>query len=250
MRFMKAREDATNAADWRPRAARLRSSVMCGRYTLKTPEDEIVDEFGLEEAPKVEPHYNVAPTQEVPIISMKHPKKLTFVRWGMIPFWADDPSAGNRFVNVRAETLQEKGSFRRPFEKRRCFVIADGFYEWKHTAVAGKKKTIATPMYVRVPSEKVFAFAGLYDGWKSPDGTVVRSCTILTVPPAPALEAIHDRMPVILPRERRDAWLEDRSPAELFRLLVPFEGKLEVFEVSKLVNKPENDGPECIAPAT
>jgi putative SOS response-associated peptidase YedK len=220
---------------------------MCGRYTLKAPAEEIYDEFGLEGEPKrVEPHFNVAPTQEVPVITTREPKTLTFVRWGMIPFWAEDPSAGNRFVNVRAETLRDKGSFRRVFEKRRCLIVADGFYEWKHTG-SGKKK-IATPMYVRVPGEKIFAFAGLYDGWRAPDGTIVRSCTILTVPASPQLEPIHDRMPVILPKDKRRLWLENRSHDELLSLLVPWEGELEVYEVSKLVNKPDNDSPECIEP--
>ena len=167
------------------------------------------------------------------------------MRWGLIPFWAKDSSIGNRMINARAETVDTNPAFRRPFERRRCLVIADGFYEWLRM---GKERV---PMRVSLRSGMPFAFAGLWEMWRSPDGEPLASCTIITTTANAVMEAVHDRMPVILPRDAEGVWLDAsgaHSASELKGLLLPYAGSdLEVYEVSKLVNSARNDMPEVMA---
>ena len=169
----------------------------------------------------------------------------SFLRWGLIPSWAKEEAIGNRMINARAETIAEKPSFKRALQKRRCLVIADGFYEWK---AEGKKKT---PMFIALRSRAPFGFAGLWEIWKAPSGEAIHSCTIITTTPNKLMESIHNRMPVILPREAETAWL-DRTvddPQKLLPLLVPYPDKeMTAYEVSLLVNSPRNDVPACIEP--
>lgn len=223
---------------------------MCGRFTLTAKPQALADAFGLDAPPEgLEPHFNIAPSQAVAAIPNTEPRHLARLRWGLVPSWAKDPAIGHRMINARAESVADKPSFRAAFRKRRCLVVADGFYEWKRD---GKRKT---PMYIRMKSGDPFAFAGLWEVWKPPGATTaepLRTCTILTTTPNDLVAPIHDRMPVILPRAAWDLWLTPDDPGRdaLESALRPFPGdEMEAFSVSTLVNSPANDRPECIEPA-
>jgi putative SOS response-associated peptidase YedK len=221
---------------------------MCGRFTLHTDLSQIQKAFQLDHvALESEPSYNVAPTQSVlAIVRQDGENVLTRMRWGLVPVWAKDMSIGSKMINARAETLAEKPSFKRLLKSRRCLVVADGFYEWRKN---GAQKI---PMYIRLKSGGPFGFAGLYDTWRSPDAETIVSCTIITGPPNELVAPIHDRMPVILPKQDYADWLdpENTDPLELLPLLKPYPPReMEAFAVSRLVNAPANNSPECIAPA-
>jgi putative SOS response-associated peptidase YedK len=165
-----------------------------------------------------------------------------------VPPWAKDTSVGSRMINARGETLAERPAFRNAYKRRRCLLPADGFYEWRKAAEPKGKKT---PMYVRMKSREPFAFAGLWESWSSPDGSELRSCTIITTVPNELMATMHDRMPVILPRASYTNWLDDRErPAEeLATFLAPYPAsEMEAGPVSTLVNSPKNDLPACVAP--
>ena len=222
---------------------------MCGRYSLVADMSELALRFDFEGGGETRPpRFNIAPTQEVLAVtrdSGDSRNAARAMRWGLIPFWAKDPSIGNRMINARAETVDTSPAFRRAFERRRCLVVADGFYEWLKV---GKERV---PMRVSLSSGEPFAFAGLWETWRSPDGEPLASCTIITTTPNAVMEPVHNRMPVILPRNAEGVWLDTsgaRSAAELKELLAPYVGPgLEVYEVSKLVNSPRNDTPEILA---
>lgn len=193
----------------------------------------------------MQPRFNIAPSQPVAVISNDGKQHLDFFKWGLVPSWAKDPEIGNRLINARAETLAEKPSFRNAFRYHRCLVLADGFYEWAKTN-GGK-----TPMYIQLESQKPFAFAGLWDLWHAPDGSELYSCTIITTQPNSFMEKIHTRMPVILSPDNYAEWLnpEPVNTAQLSALLVPYPAELmTAHAVSKLVNSPAVDLPECILP--
>jgi putative SOS response-associated peptidase YedK len=227
---------------------------MCGRYTMSAPAEDLWREFDLAGEPTaIDARYNIAPTQPVAILPASSPRELRFVLWGMVPYWAKTIGEGNRLINLRDDTLRARASFDRQLE-RRCLVIADGFYEWKNSQVhlprAKRPKVIKTPVHIRLAESRLFAFAGLYDDWRAPDGTVLRSCTIITTEPADAIAPIHDRMPVILPRETRERWLSPLGKEELLAMLVPHVGPFVLEEASRLVNSPDNEGPELLVPET
>jgi len=166
--------------------------------------------------------------------------------WGLIPSWAKDPSIGNRMINARSETLAEKPSFKAAYKRRRCLVLADGFYEWRKNPDKSK-----TPMYVQLESRDPFAFAGLWESWHSPDGDHVLSCTIITTQPNDFVRKIHNRMPVILPRRAYEQWLDpdEQKPDRLQPLLAPYPAEeMTAYPVSTTVNNPRNETPECIEP--
>jgi putative SOS response-associated peptidase YedK len=229
---------------------------MCGRYTLV----RIADLSGLfpwitDDLPDAPPRYNIAPTQPVLAVASDAPDKYDFFFWGLVPPWAKDPSVGNKMINARGETLADRPAFRKAYQRRRCLIPADGFYEWKKldkdAAGAKGKAKAKQPMYVRMRSREPFAFAGLWETWRSPEGKDLRSCTIITTHPNQLMAQMHDRMPVILPREQYRQWLDDRDrpPEELSKLLVPYSSEeMEATPVSTLVNSPKNDLPDCIAP--
>ena len=222
---------------------------MCGRYTLVRLAD-LSDLFPwvTDDVPDAPPRYNIAPTQPVLAVANDKPDHYDFFFWGLVPPWAKDTSVGSRMINARAETLAERPAFRTAYRQRRCLIPVDGFYEWKKSPEPKGKKT---PMYVRMKSGKPFAFAGLWETWTSPDGSPLRSCTIVTTSPNKLMSTMHDRMPVILPPEKFEAWLAggERSPEELDPLLAPYrDEEMEAGPVSTLVNSPKNDGPDCIAP--
>ncbi len=219
---------------------------MCGRYTLANREGVDPEEFRLRGLPpEWVPRYNIAPTQIAPVIPNVVPREVAWFRWGLLPSWARDPSLAARLINARAETLVEKPAFRDAFRRRRCLVLADGFYEWRREGRA------RVPFRIRRRDGRVFAFAGLWESWRSPEGADIRTFTIITTGANAVVAPVHDRMPVILPREAYDPWLDPR-PADLralTRWLVPCADDLLVADrVSSLVNAATRDEPACIEP--
>jgi len=223
---------------------------MCGRYTQTLDLAALLARFGAS-APASEPpawrRFNIAPSQQAPVIIHEAGRRLESLRWGLIPPWAKDPRIGSKLINARAETLLQKPSFKRPFLKTRCLVPADGFYEWKRTLGAGLK----TPLRFVLRSGEPFAMAGLWDAWRDAEGRAVRSFAIITTAANELMRPVHDRMPLILPREHEAAWLDPAAdPAALTRLLEPSAAPdMSATEVSTLVNSPKNDLPACLEPA-
>ena len=220
---------------------------MCGRYSLIASIAELGERFGFDGADVAySPSYNVAPTQGVlTVVAENEARRAVRMRWGLIPSWARKASIGSRMINARAETVAEKPSFRTALRRRRCLVLADGFYEWRRTS-AGKR-----PLRITMASGEPFAFAGLWDTWRDPQDKTVTSCTIITTGANDLLRPIHDRMPVILHREQEDLWLDHdvREPDVLREVLIPYNpGAMKAYEVSTLVNSPVNDGPELSVP--
>jgi len=177
-------------------------------------------------------------------LSGKGYRQLDILRWGFIPGWAKDMKISYRMINARAETLAQKPAFRTAFNKRRCIIAADGFYEWLHS---GKTKQ---PFFVHMKNGAVFGFAGLWESWNSPEGSTVESCTIITTSANDLVGKIHDRMPVILHPARYEAWLQDYTPVQtLQQLLMPYPAEeMETYRVSSEVNSPKNDTMDCIRP--
>ncbi len=220
---------------------------MCGRYTLRQSPHQIAIRFGVEETllPELPPRYNIAPTQPVVAVTENSPRHLRLFQWGLVPFWAKDPSIGSRMINARAETLAEKPAFKNALTRRRCVIPADGFYEWKKI---GSSKQ---PMYIRRHDGELFGFAGLWEEWISPDGSPLQTCTIITVAPNALMAPIHDRMPAILRPEDEAAWLtlSKKDVPELLGLLRPYpETEMEAYPVSRQVNAPTVDNAVCVQP--
>ena len=222
---------------------------MCGRFSLVRDGTQLLESFpGFVFPDDVPQRYNIAPSLEVAAVVNDGTGTARFVKWGLVPHWANDPKIGNRMINARAETLSEKPAFRDAYRKRRCLVLADGFYEWRKEP--GEKRK--TPLYIRLKSERAFAFAGLWETWRQPDGKALSTCTIITTEPNALVASIHNRMPVILSPDGYETWLdpEPRDPDDLGRLLLPYpDSEMTAFEVSTRVNSPKSDGPECIQPA-
>jgi putative SOS response-associated peptidase YedK len=222
---------------------------MCGRFTLTVDPAQLKLLLDLGEVPaELPPRYNIAPTQPVAVVADASSRKVELFRWGLIPSWAKDPSIGSRLINARAETLEEKPAYRAAFKRRRCAVLSDGFFEWKKLE-EGKRAT-KQPYYIQLAEGQPFAFAGLWEVWHSPEGDELQTCTIVTTEPNRLMAGIHDRMPVILDKESMWDWIDpDASPVGLHALLKPYPAKaMKAFPISKLVNRPENDRPEVIAP--
>ena len=221
---------------------------MCGRFTLTIDPSHLQEAFPWAIIPDdFGPRFNIAPSQPVAVIPNTGDNVLTMYKWGLIPSWSKDPSIGDRMINARAETLAEKPSFRNAYRRRRCLILADGFYEWKQ--IPGMKSK--QPMFIRLKDEKPFAFAGLWEIWNSPDGSEIRSCTIITTQPNSLVESIHNRMPVILPANAYSIWLApgDQPVTQLNELLVPYPSEeMVAFPVSKLVNSPQYDSADLIKP--
>ncbi len=222
---------------------------MCGRFTLTFDPSEASEGFEDVAFPaKFAPRYNIAPTQPILAVPNDGRNSADFFVWGLIPSWAKDPEIGNKLINARGETLAEKPSFRGAYKYKRCLILADGFYEWK--SEPGSKTKV--PHFIRLKTGKPFAFAGLWDEWHSPEGSLIRSCTIVTTTPNKLMASIHNRMPVILHPKDYSQWLEPLpQPAEkLNPLIKDFPADLmEAYPVSTLVNSPANDRADCILPA-
>ncbi len=217
---------------------------MCGRFVLTADPQQIQLAFDLDVAPaQMMPRYNIAPSQPVAVITNENPAEMTFHRWGLVPSWAKDLSIGNSLINARAETAAEKPSFKHALKRRRCLIPANGFYEWP---TKGKN-----PMYIHLDDNQVFAFAGLWEIWRDPDGGELRTCTILTTEPNDFVKTFHHRMAVILPQSQYETWLTagELSPVEAMDALQPVPAAvMHAYEVSKAVNNVGYDSPECIAP--
>jgi putative SOS response-associated peptidase YedK len=224
---------------------------MCGRYTLSTPGEELADLFGLLAVPDVPARYNVAPTQEAAVVRVEapgEPRRLAFLRWGLVPYWAKEASIGNRMINARSEGVADKPAYRHSFRKQRCLVAVDGFYEWKKE---GKGKQ---PYLIRRKDGRPFAFAGLWARWRDPSAPAagpLDTFTILTTDANERIRPLHDRMPVVLDRASFDLWLDPgmQDPARLQPLLLPAPSEdLEAFPVSRAVNSPAHDAADCVEP--
>jgi len=222
---------------------------MCGRYTQTQSAQAIAEAFDLDEVPTLPPRYNIAPTQLVGTVlqtPQQRDRQFRVLRWGLVPSWAKDPAIGNRLINARAETVAEKPSFRTALRYRRCLVIADGFYEWQRQN--GNKQ----PFYFQLEHHQPFGFAGLWEHWENQaTGEMMETCTILTTEANEVLSPVHDRMPVILPPEAYDRWLDPdlNQTAKLQPLLRPYPAEaMQSYPVSSLVNRASSDRPECIQP--
>lgn len=217
---------------------------MCGRFVRKRSSTLLAREFEAAHlSDELQPSFNIAPTHNVAVIIKDDTRKLVSMRWGLVPASATDPKIGSRLINARAETLTERTAFKSAFRMRRCLIIADGFYEWQK---AGGSKT---PMFIDLKSKRSFGFAGLYETWTSPLGERLTTCTIITTEPNELVRGIHDRMPVILPKEVEDLWLDPSvgDHRRLLDILGPYPaGEMDAYPVSSLVNSVKNDSPACI----
>jgi len=211
-----------------------------------TSVDGIVDELGVAAPALFAPRYNIAPSQPLLVVANRAERVLEEMRWGLVPSWADDPAIGNRMINARRESLADKPAFREAYTRRRCLVLADGFYEWKRD---GKR---SLPYYYHRRDRRPFAFAGLWERWKQPDGAWLLSCAVITGEPNPLVAPIHDRMPVIIEPSDYARWLAPGAvaPEVLDELLHPAPPEpYALYPVSPLVNSPENDSPQCVVQA-
>jgi putative SOS response-associated peptidase YedK len=218
---------------------------MCGRYTLTASAQIIAEFFKLSEVPDIKPRYNVAPTQSIATVTVdseKMQRQLQFMRWGLIPSWAKDMKIGSKMINARSETVAEKPAFRSAIKHRRCLIVADGFYEW---LPQGKHKQ---PYYFQMAQGAPFAFAGLWENWESPEAEKIVSCSIITTAANETVQPVHDRMPVILPEEAWEEWLDPAvSTQQVLPLLKPYSSAaMTANAVSAIVNSPSKDSPECI----
>lgn len=214
---------------------------MCGRYTLRSRGSAKFYGLPASALPFLAPRYNIAPSQAVPVILKRgRETEVSMFQWGLIPSWSKDPKG---FINARAETLEDKPSFSESFQRRRCLIPADGFYEWQRS---GKYKQ---PYFLQMKDETPFAFAGIWDQWQR-NGVSITSCAIITTSPNELLVTLHDRMPVILKPESQESWLRrDLQAGQLKDLLAPFPAsEMKSFPVSSRVNHAEVDGAELVEP--
>lgn len=233
---------------------------MCGRFARFSPAHIFRMLFQLDEFFDLPAQYNIAPGQDVYAVrgiiirdnpqrtasSVPYVREVTPMKWGLIPFWSKDPSIGVKMINSRSETINEKPAFRDPFKKRRCLIPTDGFYEWQKQKDGGKQ-----PYFIHMNDKKPFAFGGIWDTWKNPEGNNIETFSILTTKPNELLKPIHDRMPVIIEPKQFDNWLnpEIQEPAELIPLLEPFKAtKMEAYPISTYINSPKNNSEQCIRP--
>lgn len=214
---------------------------MCGRYTVQVDMIELHRRFKVVLDELYQKNYNCAPTEHLPVITNKQPDKLSYFHWGLVPFWSKDLKIGFKMINARAESLMEKDTFRNALERRRCLVVADGFYEWKSTN--GDKQ----PYRLTVTDGPLFAFAGI---WEYNRDLQINSFSIITTSPNELVEPIHDRMPVILLPEYESKWLSNSlDPVEALDMLRPYPADLmNAYPVSKAVGNVRNKNPELINP--
>lgn len=220
---------------------------MCGRYTITLDPEAIRQGLELKEMPAdwVQ-RYNVAPSQPVAVVTDAEERRALWMKWGLIPFWAKDPAIGSKMINARAESLMERPAFKQAFARRRCLVIADGFYEWQKGA---GPKGRSQPYLFRRSGGEPFAFAGLWEKWKNPAGEEVQTCTIITCDANDTVAPVHQRMPVMLSGDAMWDWLSLEQPAALMSLLRPYPaGQMVRFPVSTMVNRPDVDSPELVQP--
>ena len=221
---------------------------MCGRFVLTAHPEMLMELFNLDEVPSLMPRYNIAPTQDVAVVRPKmegEGRELAMLHWGLIPSWAKERKMASRMINARSETVAEKPAFRRAFRSRRCLIPADGFYEWQQKAYRKQ------PYYIHMEDRQPFALAGLWERWQSNGGQPIESCTIITTDASELLWPVHPRMPVVLPQETYDLWLNPKvqETERLLALLRPYPSKeMAMYPVSTLVNHAGNEDPRCIEP--
>jgi putative SOS response-associated peptidase YedK len=223
---------------------------MCGRFTLRTPTPVLIERFQLETMPELAPRYNISPTQDVLAIrlGLDGNHQAVFLRWGLIPSWSKDLAIASRLINARADTVAEKPSFRAAFKKRRCLILADAYIEWKGTE--GKKKQ---PYLIELEGQVPFAMAGIWEIWQPPKDTAdvpsrIETCSILTTDANASVQAIHDRMPVILPPAMEDLWLDPEvEPQGCLAAILAAENDISMShrKISTRINNPRNEGPAC-----
>jgi putative SOS response-associated peptidase YedK len=223
--------------------------LMCGRTALTASPADLREAFGLDEDPQWTAHYNVPPSRPVGVVRIvrgSSARKLETLVWGLVPTWAKDVKVGHKLALARAETVATTGAFRDAFRWRRCLVAVDGFYEWHREG-----KASSSPFFVRRGDRRPFALAGLWSRWVSPDGEVIESCAIVTQAARPPIEAIHDRMPLVLDPAVWDRWLDPEltDPEALAPLLAPRDPELVAYPVSHYVNDPRHDDAKCLEPA-
>jgi putative SOS response-associated peptidase YedK len=221
---------------------------MPGRFEVHSAREIIARIFGVD-AGDIEyaPNYNIAPSQDILIVLHDGTRRLVKSRWGFIPSWSKDPATGYKMINARAESLAEKQSFKAAFEKQRCLVIADGFYEWK------KEGAIKKPYYFRLKSGMPFGFAGLFNVWTSPEGERITTSTIITTDANELVRPIHDRMPAIVPVDQYTRWLDPslHESKILSQVLKPYPSEeMECYSVTPKMNSVKYNDPENIKPAS
>jgi len=216
---------------------------MCGRFQLSVKGKHISERFNVEVYDEMyKPRFNCAPGQNLPVITNTEPEKLSFFKWGLVPFWAKDLKIGNKLINARAETLQEKPSFKAAFTRRRCLIPANGFFEWK-------KGTQKMPYRIFVKNEDLFAMAGIWETWKDEENNLLHTFSIITTEPNELMKPIHNRMPVILSIDNEKVWLHEENPQVLLTLLQPFDTKkMEAYTIGNTINSPKNDNEYVIKP--
>jgi putative SOS response-associated peptidase YedK len=217
---------------------------MCGRFALKAPPAELATRFGLDECIDFGPRYNIPPGTDIPVIrqSPEGKRVLHLLRWGLVPHWAKDLSIGNKLNNARGESVAEKPSFRDAFKRRRCLIPVNGFFEWR---AEGK---IKQPYYISLKSGDPMAMGGLWESWRAPDGSILRTTCIITTGPDEVMAPIHDRMPVIVAPEHWQSWLSG-MPEEIDGILAPYrDGELQAWPVNRRVSKTQDDDAGLIEP--
>lgn len=238
---------------------------MCARFTLRISPATLATMFELDEIPEIPIRYNIAPTQDIAAVteSREGDRRLRFLRWGLVPSWAKSPAVGQMMINSKAETLSQKSAFKRAFERRRCLIPADGFYEWAEVPAGppenslfegvepGPPKTRKQPYLISLKGGEPFAFAGIWERWGDPKGQTVDSCSIVTTDSNELIAPVHDRMPVILGPDAYDLWLDrsEMNTKKLTPMLVPYPAReMEMMPVNPIVGNPRIDGPECVEP--
>jgi putative SOS response-associated peptidase YedK len=219
---------------------------MCGRYTLTMPIDSMRELFGFDAQPNLAARYNVAPGQDIPVVRINDAgtgRQLAGFNWGLVPSWVKNPATANPMINARSETVSEKPSFRSAFQRRRCLIPANGFYEW--TSIS---KGIKQPYYIQLEGGEPFAFAGIWERWEGGDGDHWETCALMTTVATEALMPIHHRMPVILPPASYETWMVGDVKV-VGELMVPHFGLTEAWPVATLVNNLRNDGSELVEQA-
>jgi putative SOS response-associated peptidase YedK len=220
---------------------------MCGRFVLEHSPEQLMKVYRLTSMPDLSSRYNIAPSQQIAVVRQQNggDRELTSLQWGLIPSWSKDSAIGYKMINARSETVHEKPSFKQAFHSRRCIIPASGVYEWEK---AGKEKI---PHYIHLRDGDIMSLAGLWERWKSPEGKELETCTILTTAANSLVKKLHDRMPVILHRAEFDIWL-DRDIYDVNRLTELFHpypsDQIEEYVVTRDVNSPMNDSPDCIIP--
>lgn len=217
---------------------------MCGRFAFYSPSEATAALFGVSDVPALKPRYNIAPTQDIAAIRVtaENTRELVMLRWGLVPFWAKDPSIGNRMINARAETVAEKPSFRTAYRKRRCLVLADGFYEWR------KESGANTPYFISLAKGVPFAFAGLWESWQAKESDEsLQTATIVTTAASQFMSTLHQRMPVVLEEAAADRWLN--GDEGILSELADTGPVFRAWPVDRQVNNARNEGPDLIVPA-